>query len=99
MKPRYRRRALIWSLALAVTTAMPGVALAGDDKTDPEETVVTEPETALTEEQVTEVLSTLPVLGTGLNVTLARDDDGEVASVALDPSDGSTVIEKDGRPR
>jgi hypothetical protein len=86
----------MWLLAVAVAMAMPGVALADDDKADPADTTVTEPDQALIEEEITEVLSSLPVLGTGLNVTIARDDEGEIASVALDPADGSTVIkEKD----
>jgi len=96
MRSVYRRKAPMWLLAVAVAMATPGVALADDDKTEAADTTVTEPESELTEEEITEVLSSLPVLGTGLNVTIARDDDGEIASVALDPADGSTVIkEKD----
>lgn len=90
-----RRKTLIACLALAGLIAVPGVAQAGDDKTD-----VTEPEapteTTLPEHELTEVLSTLPVLGSGLNVTITRNDLGKIESVALDPDTGATIVkEKD----
>ncbi len=90
-----RRKTLIACLALAGLMALPGVAQAGDDKTE-----VTEPEapteTTVPEHEITEVLSTLPVLGSGLNVTITRDDRGKIASVALDPDTGATIVkEKD----
>jgi hypothetical protein len=78
---------------LVVILVTPGIALAGGDK-DPEENAVTEPETAVAEHEITEVLSSLPVLGTGLNVTITRGDDGEISAVALDPADGSTVVKE-----
>jgi hypothetical protein len=55
---------------------------------------VTEPETAVAEHEITEVFSSLPVLGTGLNVTITRGEDGEISAVALDPADGSTVVKE-----
>ena len=94
MQHRYRRKAMTWCLALAVILVTPGVALAGGDKADPEENTVTEPETAVAEHEITEVLSSLPVLGTGLNVTITRGEDGEISAVALDPADGSTVVKE-----
>lgn len=94
MQHRYRRKALTWCLALAVILVTPGVALADGDKADPEENVVTEPETAVAEHEITEVLSSLPVLGTGLTVTITRGEDGEISAVALDPADGSTVVKE-----
>jgi hypothetical protein len=94
MKHRYRRKALTLCLALAVILVTPGVALAGGDKANPEENAVTEPESAVAEHEITEVLSSLPVLGTGLNVTITRGEDGEIAAVALDPADGSTVVKE-----
>jgi hypothetical protein len=70
---------------------MPGLALAEDD---PGETEVIETEAPVEEHEITEVLSTLPVLGTGLSVTVTRGEDGHIAAVALDPADGSTVIKE-----
>jgi hypothetical protein len=90
-----RRKTLIACLALAGLIAMPGVAQAGDDKADATEPDTTT-ETTVPEHEITEVLSTLPVLGSGLNVTITRDDRGKIASVALDPDTGATVVkEKD----
>lgn len=94
MQHRYRRKALTWCLASAVILVTPGIALAGGDKADPEEIAVTEPESAIAEHEITEVLSSLPVLGTGLNVTITRGEDGEISAVALDPADGSTVVKE-----
>jgi len=81
---------------MAVVVALPGIAQAEDAEKEPtgDETTVTESTTP--EHQITEVLSTLPVLGSGLNVTITRDDEGAIASVGLDPADGATIVkEKD----
>jgi hypothetical protein len=90
-----RRKILIACLTVAGLMALPGIAQAGDDTTE-----VTEPETTtestVPEHEITEVLSTLPVLGSGLNVTITRDDHGKIESVALDPDTGATIVkEKD----
>jgi len=88
---RRRRRILLAALAMAVTVALPGIAQAGDD-----ETATTDSETTAPDTQITEVVSTLPVLGAGLNVTITRDDSGTISSVGLDPADGATIVkEKD----
>jgi len=90
-KTRHRRRTLIAALAMAVTVALPGVAQAGDD-----DTAATDAEATAADTQVTEVVSTLPVLGAGLSVTIARDETGTISSVGLDPADGATILkEKD----
>lgn len=91
---RHRRKALMWFLATVLVTAMPGAALAGDKDTDLDETEVEEPETTVPEHEITEVLSSLPVLGSGLNVTITRGEDGEISAVGLDPADGSTIIKE-----
>jgi hypothetical protein len=76
---------------MAVTVALPGIAQAGDDETAPPDSEATTPDTP-----ITEVVSTLPVLGAGLNVTITRDDTGTISSVGLDPADGATIVkEKD----
>jgi hypothetical protein len=91
---RERRKTLIAVMAMTVMMALPGVAQAGGDKTetDADDAAVTEVTTP--EHQVTEVLSTLPVLGSGLSVTITRDDTGAISSVGLDPADGSTIIKE-----
>ncbi|MGH8872473.1 MAG: hypothetical protein ACRDWS_10900 [Acidimicrobiia bacterium] len=95
MRFRYRRKALMWCLAMVLVTATPGASLAGDKDTDLDETEVGEPETTVPEHEITEVLSSLPVLGTGLSVTITtRGEDGEISAVALDPADGSTIIKE-----
>jgi hypothetical protein len=94
-----------WWTALMVVLAMaiPGVAYAheGDDEAAEAVAVSDETETDETAEdeepEVAEtpvVLSTLPVLGSGLNLTINRDENGAIASVALDPSDGTTVLKE-----
>lgn len=88
-----RRKTLIVSLALAVFMGLPAVAQAEDaEKESSDDTATTE--TTIPEHQITEVLSTLPVLGSGLNVTITRDDTGHIASVGLDPADGATTIKE-----
>jgi hypothetical protein len=83
MKSRYGPRLLAWCLAALMVSTLPGVALAGDGESDAE-----------TEFVVTDVLQTIPVLGAGLNVTITRAEDGEIASVALDPSAGATTVKE-----
>lgn len=93
---RERKRTLIGCLALAAVVALPGTALAEDDKTAPTESGTTDSAATSADHQVTEVLTTLPVLGTGLSLTITRDETGAIASVGLDPADAATVIkEKD----
>ncbi len=95
MRRRERRKTLIACLALAGLLTVPGVAQAGD-KTEGTDTTAPETTTTAPEHEITEVLSTLPVLGSGLNVTIARDDNGKIESVSLDPDTGATVVaEKD----
>ena len=83
MRPRHRPRLLTWCLAALMVATWPGVALAGDGDSD-----------TGTEFVVTDVLQTIPVLGAGLNVTITRAEDGEIASVALDPSAGATIVKE-----
>jgi hypothetical protein len=85
-----RSRRTMWVTTLAVVLAIfwPGVAMAQDDGESSQE-----PPPVLGE-----VNATLPVLGSGLDVTIARDDKGHIESVSLDPSDGVTQV-KDGDHR
>jgi hypothetical protein len=93
---RERKSTLIACLTLAAVVALPGMALAEDDKTAPTDTGTTDSAATSADHQVTEVLTTLPVLGTGLSLTITRDETGAIASVGLDPADAATVIkEKD----
>jgi hypothetical protein len=81
---------------MAVLLALPGMARAGDsDESTEEETVTTTaPESATTTHQVNEVVQTLPVLGSGLGVTITRDPEtGAITVVGLD--DATIVKEKD----
>jgi hypothetical protein len=83
MKSRYRSRILIWLLASGLfVAAAPGVALAGDDNSE-EDTFV-----------AGEVLTTVPVLGAGLNITIVRGEGGSIESVALDPAAGATIVKE-----
>lgn len=91
---RDRRKTLIACLAMATVVALPGVAQAGDDKTEPTENEATETQPTTPDHQITEVLTTLNVLGTGLSVTITRDATGAIASVGLDPADGATLIKE-----
>lgn len=96
MTLRERKSTLIACLTLAAVVALPGMALAEDDKTAPTEAGTTDSVAASADHQVIEVLTTLPVLGTGLSLTITRDATGAIASVGLDPADAATVIkEKD----
>ncbi|HVR77208.1 MAG TPA: hypothetical protein VMS99_02330 [Acidimicrobiia bacterium] len=93
---RERKSTLIACLTLATVVALPSMALAEDDKTTPTETGTTDSAATGADHQVSEVLTTLPVLGTGLSLTITRDETGAIASVGLDPADAATVIkEKD----
>jgi hypothetical protein len=91
---RERKSSLIACLTLAAVVALPGMALAEDDKTAPTETGTTDSAATSADHQVTEVLTTLPVLGTGLSLTITRDETGAIASVGLDPADAATVIKE-----
>jgi hypothetical protein len=91
---RERKSTLIVCLVLAAVVAVPGTALAEDDKTAPTETETTDSAAASADNQVTEVLTTLPVLGSGLSLTITRDETGHIASVGLDPADAATVIKE-----
>jgi hypothetical protein len=82
MQQKKKHRLLIPLLAVVVSMAMPGIAQAGDT------------ETATTVPPVTEVTTSLPLLGTGLTVSLTRDDKGAISEVALDPSEGSTIVKE-----
>jgi hypothetical protein len=88
----------VWLTALAVVMAMtiPGVAVAQDSAEKAPGESATEEE--LSPAELESVLATLPVLGSGLNVTITRDDGGEIVSVGLDPSEGATQV-KDGDHR
>lgn len=88
MRFRRRRFVLVALLTLTLLANLPGIALAGDDES--EETPATPPPPP-----VTEVTSVLPVLGSGLTVSLTRDDAGTITQVALDPSGATTVKEGD----
>lgn len=102
-RPHPRLR-LVTAVVFALVLTLPGVALAGEKKTETPEVETPEAETTevetTTEEaeelpvEVTSVLSTLPVLGSGLDVTITRDDDGAIESVALDPNDGATTTKE-----
>lgn len=91
---RERRKTLIAVMAMTVMMALPGVAQAGGDKTETDEGDPAVTEVTIPEHEVTEVLSTLPVLGSGLSVTITRDDTGAISSVGLDPADGATIIKE-----
>jgi hypothetical protein len=79
------------ALAGTLLLALPGVAMANDTESG-EETAPTEAEQPV---QVEELSSTLPILGTGLAVSIQLDENGKIASVALDPdnpgAEGATV--------
>lgn len=86
-----RRKPLIAALVAVMVLALPGVALANDNK----DTTTTDggatTESVATPEPA-QVISTLPVLGAGLEITLGRDDQGTITSIALDPT--ATVVEE-----
>lgn len=94
------RKALIATLVTVMVLALPGVALANDNKdTSTTDQAVTTEEVPTPEP--TEVLSTLPVtlpvLGAGLDITIVRDDQGAISSIALDPNQADIVKETDHR--
>ena len=91
---RERRKTLIAVMAMTVMMALPGVAQAGGDQTETDEEDAAVTEVTTPEHEVTEVLSTLPVLGSGLSVTITRDESGAISSVGLDPADGATIIKE-----
>jgi hypothetical protein len=93
MRFRDRRKILIASLAMGAVVALPAIVQAEDAETKPSRAEVTE--ATASENQVSPVLTTLPVLGSGLSLTIAMDDSGAIDSVGLDPADGTTTI-KDG---
>jgi len=90
-----RRRALFAALVAVLVLTLPGIALARDGKdksTDERAEQTTEKGEA---PEPAEVLSTLPVLGAGLNITIGRDEEGAIASIALDPDTATIVKESD----
>ena len=88
---RYRRKMILATMALAVVAALPGIAQA-QEEAKPEEGATESPATP-PPPPVTEVTSVLPVLGSGLTVSLTRDDAGTITQVALDPS-GATIVKE-----
>ncbi|MEX1124152.1 MAG: hypothetical protein WD895_06585 [Acidimicrobiia bacterium] len=88
---RYRIRMLLTTLAVAVVVALPGIAQAETEST--EETTTTTTALEVEVPPVTQVTSVLPVLGSGLTVSLTRDETGVITEVALDPS-GATIVKE-----
>lgn len=84
---RGRSKALIAGLVLTLMATLPGIAQAENDTTE-ETTTTTTPVPP-----VTQVTSVLPVLGSGLTVSLTRDAAGVITEVALDPS-GATIVKE-----
>jgi hypothetical protein len=88
-----KHRTWFTALVLAIAMALPGVAY-GQDKDSAEDTAADTAEETTEEsksaDEVASVLSTIPILGSGLDMTITRDDKGEIASVSLDPSNGAT---------
>lgn len=84
-----RRKMLLFGLVMAMTVALPGLAQAGTAEEPTSTTTAEEPPAP----PVTEVTSVLPVLGSGLTVSLTRDEAGVITQVALDPA-GATVVEE-----
>jgi hypothetical protein len=66
-----------------MVAAMPGVAFAGDDDSDDSDEFL-----------ITDVLTSVTILGVGLDITIARGEGGSIESVALDPSSGATVVKE-----
>jgi hypothetical protein len=93
-----RKRMIVALFSLAAVVGLPGMAQAhenaSEDTTENTTTAAPATETVAPEHTATEVLSTLPVLGAGLNVTIERDESGSITSVALDPSDGVTTVKE-----
>ena len=84
---RGRSKALISGLVLTLMATLPGIAQA-ENVTTEETTTTTTPVPP-----VTQVTSVLPVLGSGLTVSLTRDATGVITEVALDPS-GATIVKE-----
>ncbi|HEY6628778.1 MAG TPA: hypothetical protein VI193_07340 [Acidimicrobiia bacterium] len=84
---RGRSKALITGLVLTLMATLPGIAQAENNTTE-ETTSTTTPVPP-----VTQVTSVLPVLGSGLTVSLTRDAAGVITEVALDPS-GATIVKE-----
>jgi hypothetical protein len=82
---------LLTTLAMAVVAAMPGIAQAETEPKEDESTATAVPETEVP--PVTNVTSVLPILGSGLTVSLTRDAAGIITEVALDPS-GATIVKE-----
>ncbi len=80
-----RSKALLAGLVLALLAGLPGIAQA---EATEETTTTTTPVPP-----VTQVTSVLPVLGSGLTVSLTRDATGVITEVALDPS-GATIVKE-----
>lgn len=91
MGSRYRRKVLLTTLAMAVVVALPGIAQAETETDEETTTTTTAPGTEVP--PVTQVTSVLPVLGSGLTVSLTRDATGTITEVALDPS-GATIVKE-----
>ncbi len=87
---RGRSKALITGLVLTLMATLPGIALAENNTTE-ETTSTTTPVPPVP--PVTQVTSVLPVLGSGLTVSLTRDAAGVITEVALDPS-GATIVKE-----
>lgn len=98
-----RRRLLIFVVALAMVFGAATAAYAGDDATgeatDGEKTETTEATTEEVAQEaepepvvLTEVSSTLPVLGSGLTVSVTIGEDGTVTEVGLDPAGDATLV-------
>jgi hypothetical protein len=87
LKDRIKR--VTAATVMMVLALSPAVAHA--ESTDEETTTTTTPEVVVP--PVTQVTSVLPVLGSGLTVSLTRDETGTITEVALDPS-GATIVKE-----
>jgi hypothetical protein len=89
MKLEDRIKRVMVATLLMVLALSPAVANA--ESTEEETTTTTTPEVEVP--PVTQVTSVLPVLGSGLTVSLTRDETGTITEVALDPS-GATIVKE-----
>ena len=80
-----RSKPLLAGLVLALLAALPGIAQAEATEETSSTTTPVPP--------VTQVTSVLPVLGSGLTVSLTRNATGVITEVALDPS-GATIVKE-----
>lgn len=90
---RWTRKMLATALVAGLLLAVPGVAMAHDT----ESTVETESAEEQQPVDVEQLTSTLPILGTGLAVSIQLDENGKIATVALDPDNpgsADATIEK-----